>query len=303
MIEFFDIYEYLNDRSLDYTESGTNTSRGWVNIQCPFPYCGDSSNHCGINLDSRSFNCWKCGTHGTIYTLIQELESCSRSQAVAIVDQFQDITDLDRRVEKETAVPKKSDFMYPPKGCMLNLPEPHLQYLRSRNFDPEIVVPKYQLRAGHTVGDYKFRIIIPIIKDEIIVNFTSRTIVKDAEPRYKMASIEREKPIINIYDLLYNFDNVGSRAFILEGPTDVWRFGDGSTSTFGTALSKPQIGALAGLDLAVLIFDAEAMENAKRLEYQIRPFVDTIVLELDAGLDPATLTDIEVSEIKKEYAI
>jgi len=305
MLEFFDVYSYLNDRSIDYSESGTNTSFGWVNIECPFPYCDDHSNHLGINLESKVFHCWKCGTKGGITKLIQELESCSYKQASRIVEEFQDIDSIASysKSRKEATVPSRSNFIYPPKGCVKEFPEVHLQYLRSRDFDPSIIIPKYELMACHTAGDFKFRIIIPIIEDGEVVNFTTRTVIKDMEPRYKMASINKYNPITDIYDLLYNFDSVQERAFILEGPTDVWRMGDGSTCTFGTALSKPQILKLASLELAVLIFDSEAEEDARRLEYQIRPFTDTEIILLDPGLDPAQLRQDEVEELKREFSI
>jgi len=303
MLDFFDIYEYLNDRLLDYTESGTNTSRGWVNIQCPFPHCDDHSNHLGVNLESKAFHCWKCGEHGTVIQLLQELEGCTKRQALGIVEQFQNINDVINNSKRKTQTEPRtpSDFKFPPSGATTNFPEAHLQYLRDRNFDPDLIIPKYQLMACHNLGKYSYRIIIPVIENEIIVNFTSRTIIKDKEPRYKMASIENDKPIIDLADLLYNFDTVNSKGLILEGPTDVWNVGDGSTCTFGTALSKAQMLKLAQLDLAVLVFDAEAMEDAMRLEYQIKPFVDTEIVELDPGLDPAQLTADEVLDLKREF--
>jgi len=305
MLDFFDIYEYLNDRLIDYTESGTNTSRGWVNIRCPFPHCDDNSNHLGINLESKAFHCWKCGEHGTLVQLLQELESCTKRQAMEIVNQFQNIDDVinNSKEKTKTEIRKLSDFKFPPSGATINFPESHLKYLRDRNFNTDVIIPKYKLMACHNIGKYNYRIIIPVIENRIIVNFTSRTIIKDREPRYKMASIEDDKPTVDLSNLLYNFDTVNSRGLILEGPTDVWNIGDGSTCTFGTSLSKAQMFKLAQLDLAVLVFDAEAMEDAMRLQYQIKPFVNTEVVELDSGLDPAQLNDAEVLDLKREFSI
>lgn len=302
MLDFFDIYEYLNDRGIDYSETGTNTSKGWVNIRCPFPHCGDRSNHLGINLASKAFHCWKCGEHGSIIILLQELEGCTKREAEAIIEQFQNIDDLMHYENTPSDVVVAEGFQYPPKGIVDTFPEIHLQYLRNRNFDPNLIIPKYKLLACHTLGRFKFRIIIPVIQDGRIVNFVSRAVIKDLKPRYKNASA-KDLPIIELGDLLYNIDYVNDRALILEGPTDVWNVGDGSICTFGTAVSKAQMSKLAQLDLVVLVFDSEAMEDAERLEYQIRPFVNTEIVELDSGLDPAMLTQDEVLDLKREFSI
>ena len=68
----FDVYEYLDDRGLVYSEEGDNVSEGWVNITCPF--CGDDKNHMGINLRSKYFHCWICNeSSNNMINLIMEV--------------------------------------------------------------------------------------------------------------------------------------------------------------------------------------------------------------------------------------
>jgi hypothetical protein len=74
-IENLNLIEYLDDKNISYSTSGKNVSSGWIGISCPF--CGDSSNHLGINLESKVFSCWKCGEKGNFIKLAMELEGLS----------------------------------------------------------------------------------------------------------------------------------------------------------------------------------------------------------------------------------
>ncbi|KKK72386.1 hypothetical protein LCGC14_2904360, partial [marine sediment metagenome] len=89
-LETFDPILYFENRNISYSTEGKNVTEGWCNIECPFPFCDDPSNHMGINLESKLFSCWACGEKGGMDRLIQELEGCSWPESQLILSQFQE---------------------------------------------------------------------------------------------------------------------------------------------------------------------------------------------------------------------
>ena len=70
------------------------------------------------------------------------------------------------------------------------------EYLEKRNFDVDELQKKYNLVGGGLVGKYKYRIIIPIYENGILVSWQARTILDKKVcdelkiPRYKNLPIE-----------------------------------------------------------------------------------------------------------------
>jgi DNA primase len=299
MHEYFDIEEYLQDRNITYTTSGKNTTRGWINIQCPF--CLDHSNHLGINTSSRAFNCWICGESGYITDLIQEIDGCSKKEALYVVDkQFQN---KKQSVKKEIASIRPSNrkkSIVLPKESTSQILEAHKRYLERRNFDPEYLVKRYGIRFCGPVGKYKYRVIVPVYYEGQIVNFVARDITDKAEIRYRGGP--DEEAAIPLKDLLYNFDMVGRRAILVEGVFDAWRFDRDCVASLGTALTKKQLNDLATFDRLIIVFDGGALDKAKWVKRQLNPFVPEIeVIQLKEDLDPCDLTRQEALEIRKEF--
>jgi hypothetical protein len=194
----FNVREYLEDRGIPFRTEGKNIAAGWIGIECPF--CGDSSNHLGIK--ETGFNCWRCGTKGHIAKLISMLESCNLYQAYGIVKTFDSataLTDLKRDIRK-----RLGDNILPVEASK-DFPDVHLNYLLNRGFDPTELITKYNLLACYTTGSYKFRVIIPVIENGHIVNFTAMA-VSGQQPKYIHCS--NEKSIIPMKECLYNIYTV-----------------------------------------------------------------------------------------------
>jgi len=296
MIERFDIRAWLEDRGIRYSREGKNVSSGWIGIKCP--WCGDSSNHLGLNLKGKFINCWRCGKKGDITILIRELEQCSFSRAKAVIEEFQDrsFIELRRDIQKRHAT---GEIL--PKEATKKFPELHLDYLWSRNFDPEIVIPKYGLLACDNMGKYKFRIIAPVFQDGKIVNFTGRDVTGEAKNKYRHCP--NEEAIIPMKQCLYNLDTVHDAVLIVEGPTDVWRMGDGCVATMGIEWTQTQINLLMGRGIkrAYFLFDAEehAQKQAKKMGLQLSMFIPEVrALEIPQG-DPGDLETQTVQEVRR----
>ena len=177
-------------------------------------------------------------------------------------------------------------------------PKIHLNYLKSRDFDPEILIPKYRLKACYNVGKYKFRIIAPVIMDSKIVSFVGMDVTRQAKIPYKNAS--DSESIIPIKSCLYNLDNANETVILVEGITDVWRIGDGSIGTLGKKVTKEQINLLVKRDVeqVYLLPDSDAIELWKQLAIEISPLFDHVeLLELNSG-DPENLRGDDLKEIQ-----
>lgn len=297
LIEFFEEY------NVEYWDRGKNVSPGWVNIQCVFPYCDDSSNHLGIRLSDFRVNCWKCGGHSTI-NLIREITGCSYSEAQEILKSLgaDDPYLPPKNVDNTSSA--FSDRVILPRESTTLFPTPHKEYLKDRGFNPRKLIRKYKLQAVHTVGKYKFRIIIPIIQNKKLVCFTSRDITNQQDPPYRHGS--PHEVIISAKKVIYNYDTVasGGDAFLCEGPVDVWKLGDGAMSLLGVKHTEQQVKLILRkkINRLFIFFDNDktGRRDARKLGKIMAPLVKKVeVLTLKHKEDPGELTLDEVASIKE----
>lgn len=301
-LEMFDPIAYLQDRNIEYFESGKNVSKGWVNIQCPF--CQDHSNHLGINLESKLISCWVCGIKGPVTKLIQEIESCNPYQARLILkgftrdfssDPYQDIPSNKNpaRNLNKGVLERKISW---PKGAVSEFPRSYLRFLLKRRVPPRKTILKYKLKAGLNTGEYKFRIVIPVFLNHQIITFVGRDITGKAREAYK--NHPEEKSILSVKKLLYRIDETKGNIILVEGIIDCWRIGDGSCATFGTKVTKEQINLLLykKVKRIFLLPDADAIDEWEDLADQLSPIFDHVeLIKLSKG-DPA---DLKRKDIKK----
>jgi len=306
-IKMFDIIQYYEDREIDFHLPGEkNVTRGWVNIQCPFRDCDDPSWHLGYNHESGLFNCHICGKKGAATYLIAVLEKCSFMRANTIIAEYEDELYISSKTDLKGSNQEQArlspDDLYKDIRFSKLWPKLHLDYLKNRGFDPDIIIPKYRLKAVHNLGKYKFRILIPTILNRKEVSFTTRDVTDKREPKY--LHCPSEKSFIPNKHCLYNIDTVKEKAMIVEGPTDVWRLGDGAIATSGTNTAKYQIQMLQniGLKEAYIIFDSEilAQKTARQLAFDLSGSIKKIeVIELNYG-DPGSLTETEANDLRTD---
>ena len=295
-LRLFDVSAYLEDIGVEIFEDGKNISEGWIGIECP--YCDDSSNHLGINLYTKLFTCWKCAETGSATNLIMEFEDIPYYKALERLTEYQDPYYLRSQVERKLKV--SGDILC--KEASKDFHSEALKYLKTRNFEPNEIIPKFDLYCTNHLGKYKFRIIIPVIINGEIVGFTTRDFTDKADKRYLKCSIEESS--VNHKEWLYNIDSVKDTVIIVEGPTDVWRLGDGCISTLTSQFSNSQIEILVERKIkhAYLLFDTEyeAQKKAEKMANNISAFVSHVeVLSLQEG-DPADLTNEEAKELLSE---
>lgn len=293
----FDIRQFLDDFEIEYPKKTQHATKGWVNIQCPWEDCGDSSNHMGINLQGNYFHCWHCDRSGPVQILITKLLKVGLRRAEAIVLEY----DNDFIFEEDDQ--KLADKVNV-KGFLTSLPEQHRQYLEGRNFDPDELIRKFKIGAFGTVGRFPHRIAIPVYDDGVLVNLTSRDITGEQEERY--LSLANEESVVPIKSCVYNIDNcIKDNILIVEGPFDVMRMGGSTSSFFGTTFKTSQVlRVLAKFPKKVFIlFDEGADEHAEKLANNFSSFVKHVEVLNISEKDPAELSNSDALDIRNELGI
>ena len=292
-----DIISLLDDEGIDYKQSGSNVSRGWVEINCPFPFCGDPSYHMGINLEKELFNCWVCGEKGGLPKLISTLLNINYYQAKDLIKKYET---LEVSEEKEIVKTVDSDLLKPFDSI---LPKPHRDYLIKRKFDPDFIQQRYLIHSCWKTGEYPYRIIIPVIENGRVVNLTARDITDKQKPKYK--NLSNEKAVIPMKECLYNIDSVKGSMLIVEGHTDTWRIGDGAIATMGVEFTVSQLKLINSKNVkrAFVLYDAGVIKEANKLGNALSPLINHVeILHLDKG-DPGEMSEEEVKQLRKEIGL
>jgi len=297
----FDIRGYLDWIGTPYWEAGPNVAHGWIGIQCLS--CDDGHNHLGIALDRKNYSCWKCKARGNLVDLICELEDCNLREARERIEEFQgDFTEAQERPRLED---EGQDIL--PKSASKKFPTGHLSFIRKRRYDPDVLIPEWDLFSGGMLGRWKGRIIVPVKLDGRIVTWIGMAASASRSPKYLAAPVEQS--IIPASETIYGGDYVRDVAVVVEGVTDTWRIGKGAVATLGmgAAAMDAKLARLANLPASryFIIFDAEddAQMNAERLGRELKVCGKEVeIIELDAG-DPDDLSDDEANDLRKELGL
>ncbi len=279
----FDFKKFCNDYNIEIPDETKNTNIGWINVNCPFCISGDYSNHLGFNITNDYMNCWKCGHH----SLYEYVQTITKENPISIIKKYNADNIIQKKLNQKII---KNNKIILPGNKLLNI---HKKYLLKRNFDPDYLQTKYNIKGSSNLGEYKFRIIIPIYYQSKVVSFQTRDIT--GKQKLKYVSCPKEKEIIHHKKLLYNIDNCKEKFIIIvEGVFDVWRLGDNSACTFGTGYSIAQVKQLKNYKKVYIIFDNEidAQKKAKRLALQLDNIgIKAFNILLDNENDPAELSE------------
>jgi DNA primase len=250
----FNVIKYYRDYNITISENSKNTQKGWINTTCPF--CQDSSDHLGYNLEKGYFSCWICGYH-YIDQVIQKLTPYKNSSTL--------IKEYDTNTMLTTKIKKKINHV----NISVKLPGSkleycHKKYLEKRGLDPIYIEEKYKLQGTLYNSKYPYRLIIPVYYNNKIVTYQTRGIIE--KERY--INCEPEKEIIPIKDCLYNIDNCTNNFIVVtEGIFKVFKLGDNSCATFGKNFTNKQIQLLQKYKRIYIYFDNDlaGILGAKKL--------------------------------------
>lgn len=274
------ITDYFEDKGIDYWTFGKNVSQGWINIQCVF--CDDHSNHLGISLSAKYYNCWLCKEHGNIVNVIMEIEQCGFATANEILANIWE-DDFPMSVVDEKRLPpslRQHEVVLPPISN--KWPKKYLNYLESRKFSSSFLIKKYKLIPAHRFGRYSHRIIVPFFMRRKLVTYTGMRTREKQEPPYK--DCRKEDSVIPTDETLYNIDNTkNGKAVVVEGVTDVWRIGDGAVGLGTKKINDHQILQLIAKDIkkVLILLDADVSELDERV--LSGKLISTFKLEVELG--------------------
>jgi hypothetical protein len=292
----FDVIRFLDDHGIPWWGPGENVSAGHVGVSCPF--CGDTYNHLGLDTKGRKRPyCWKCGSHSW-YSYIKAVSGKTLRQ---VENEYGTI--LSHSTATAVEVPRGGAATCTPPGTK-DFKKRHKKYLESRGFDPDYIIPKYDLRVTGAAPKFSYRIIIPIYLRGKIVSYQGRSYV-DSKIKYLTCSPENE--VVFHKNTLFNIDNARSRTGILvEGVFDAMKLGDNSVVSFGTALSSSQMNLLSHhFDRVFFIFDPEdkAQEIARKKATTLSAMgVNTELIELEEG-DAGDLSVDDAIHLKSELGV
>jgi hypothetical protein len=294
----------LSDLNIPYVRKGEHhhATKGWCNVNCPFCESGEEGYHLGIPEELTSSNCWRCGSHPIVETLVK-LSGLSFTQIKELIQEYNKKSNIEK-VKKEIVKTKPFEF---PSNCR-KLLESHKQYLISRNFDPDKLEQEWNLLGTGPVSkldnsDYKNRIIAPIYWNGNIVSFQGRSILKSSRLRYKACPKERE--LIEHQTILYGKQEKWREIGIcVEGITDVWRLGIYSFAIFGISYTQAQVKQIAHhFKKVAILFDGEPQANqqADKLSAELKMRgIKAWRVNINMKEDPAELPQKEADYIVRQ---
>jgi len=321
----FDWARFVKERAIPYVTQGPNTARNNWSIKCPWCGTADNSQHMGLslNVNDPTFGCWRNQKHRgrDPAFLIAKLLVITPAQAERIVtaqgqnpDDFEStLASLQAPPAQEVRQPKRT-LLYPKEFREFRFPQTFntqnyfTDYLYSRGFpNMKEVIQHFKLRWAIT-GEYKHRIIIPVIEEGTLCTWTARAINKTANVRYR--SLEADRSIINIKDsLLYVPWRPAKRLIITEGPFDAIKLetygvGVNATCIFGLTMSEQQMVKLSRLAQnylqVVVMLDSTARAEGDRMVSQLIELTGKRIIHarLPAGVsDPGILSARQVQEV------
>lgn len=302
----FNVVSFLEDNDIYHRFEGKNVGKDYVGFRCP--WCEGDGEHGGVSLIHKGFSCWQCGMSASPPKLIKQTLNCSWSKAYGILRQYSSGEALSSWAQTQPKVRGLS--LRPVQLPALTGPlcGPGGHYLSSRGFDPRVIEAKYGVKESGPLGNYKFRLIIPIYFNKELVSFTSRDYTGKREPAYMEQPVD--EAIIPVKDSLYNFDSVKDELLIVEGPADVWRMGDGAVALYGIKCTEKQQAILfiwwmhslriRRVKKVVILLDPKTRRPADKLYFTLTSFIrDIKIVELQ-DRDPAELTQQEAMNLKKE---
>lgn len=300
----FDAIRFCDDNGIRYYLEGKNVQEGMVSIQCPF--CDDHSNHGAFNPLKGYFTCWKCGFH-PLKNAIKKLAGLNYNDINKAVAEYSLI--MSPQLKHLNSL-NTNDITFD-EGKTLVLPGGELttrakQYLTDRKFNASYLERKYKLQATRHLGNYKFRIIIPVLYNDRAVSFQGRDYTGKQELRYKDCS--KQDAILYHKNIVYNHDNSkNDTVLVVEGVFDTFRLGDNCVATFGTGFTMDQIQFLAKHYKVVRILydsDPTARKKAESAVITLCTFgIDAdLAPEIDAA-DPAEMSDRDVVLYKRDLKL
>lgn len=248
----YDFQRLLEDYGIDHKPMN---SRGYIPVNCCL--CDDDGFKGGFHPERGTYYCWRSGSHPTRDVIKILINENWNDIQLKYKDDLNP-RDLYLLSHSEQKI-RPANLQLPDYTGPLNSKARH--YLESRNFDSYELEKLYDLKSTDHLGEYNFRIIIPIYFENRLISYTSRDYTGKSELRYYSCKSDLE--LLDHKDLLYGFDQVPTSHVIgCEGPADKWALGLDAVATYGTGFKQGQINLFATFEWVTLLYDSG--DNARR---------------------------------------
>lgn len=291
-----DIIGLLEKLEIGFWTEGKNCTRGWVNVCCPF--CSDTTNHLGINLNTGAFHCWKCNEPGGLAKLLkkygkigqisgadwQAISSYSPRGDVPATDKFHGKKcQFDKRMLPIFPIPKFLEGIAATRGLLTSTLARHA--------------------AGYTMelpSDFRYRLVFPNTIERHLVSYIGMDITGLSSQKYKNCSNEEAE--VPVKSCLYGYDDAPENSILVlvEGLFDKIRLGNHALAMFGTGWTMDQIILLRKKSprKVFILFDSDNAGRvaSKKLASAIW-FCPCEILELENYKDPGEMPQEEADKL------
>ena len=264
-------------------------NNGWLKSDCP--HCGKSLKF-GINLSQNRTNCFVCGENLSPINLLMMLEGFETFNEATHFLNTGDFFDVSY---KETVAPLKTSER------TIDIPEHFILFGNKDTSKVGKIAVKKLKERGFTIeqvrklgwgycndGDYLGYMIIPFLKDNILIYFNARKLLGPG-PRYK--NPENQIDEVGKSYILYNEDALFlfKKVYLCEGAINATTMGEQGISSGGKDISKYQINKILNspVERVVIMFDSEWFAKLKAIELalQLAPMKKVKVVFFPPGKD------------------
>lgn len=259
--------------------------------------------HLGFNLSKGNFTCWRCGSLRFWEVMGALLHIRDHEEVRRKVAAYQ------KEGERTARITREREKTIDPPERMAPMAEIHREYLIGRNFDPDYLESKYQVRGtGPISGEWSWRIVFPILsRDDQIVAYQGRCI-GDARPRYKLT--EERFCLEDPKALLYGIHACnGDSVVVVEGATALWRLGDGAVATLGIKWNVQQANRLRRFKRRFVLYDPDpdgetgSQKKAQEIAYHLSQFPGETELLSDFDCQPGEFSNDFALNLMKELGV
>ena len=330
----FEWLRFVKSHRIAYSDRGENVARGNIVIHCPFCGSADQGRHLGLSLISGAWGCWRNSSHrgGKPHRLIQALLGCSFAEAsrlagdnagVDLPDDFgTSVRQMLSKPKVEALAPRTIAFtedIIPLEDRGIGrLFVDYLEHSRGYGRLAALQLAEHYGLRCTIRGRFRYRIVIPIEMDGVLVTWTGRSVLQSETLRYDTLSTDAEKAkesgtpqaLRAISDCLLNYDKLtgGDVLLIGEGPLDGLRmdfFGRGigvhGTCLFGKRMSDVQYELLMKISPRykhrALILDRDALLDTVRMGPRMQSLGLRKALVPNGFDDPAEFTKPALKQV------
>ena len=290
LLKNFDLEDFLESSGYPLSYIGGRT--GQVTT-CPFCL---KNLHCGVNLEEKTFGCFKCKRAGSAINLIGEILNKTYIETLEFLktylkDKYVDISyigELIDQIKPYADIETKIKPIAMPEGY-IPLTGKRIPYLDKRNIPDEAI--SYYKMGVCLSGYYKERLIVCDVDDKgIPIYWVARDITGKADKSNKLWNPSADENIIGSSDILFNFSLAKNydTVIITEGVFDSIWVGANGLASYGTGLKRNHLYWLlkGGFKKVVFCYDPDVKDYIlEKNAILTAQFFDTYICKLTKG-DP-----------------